>query len=238
MSWIKQKIKKIFYKEPNAKVPSKPIEVSTKLEKFDFKTWDGIFSDLSHWEEHFNIDAYDCPILLNKCTDGLDFVDNTHKPRKDACAKKGILYSGYHFFETAFDPIAQAEFYVKKHGDFTINPILDYETNGSQTEGDLKRHKNECYEFLCHVEKLTGKTPIIYTGLSLANYIAFDEKFSRFPLWIAAYRSKSNIPLTPKPWHDFFAWQFSESTIISGCGNSDASLYNKKMDLFNLKDKV
>lgn len=238
MSWIKRVLKKIFYKEPNAKKQSGPIIVNTKLENFDFKKWSGLFSDLSHWEKNFKIDEYNCPILLNKCTDGISFLDNTHAPRKEACKKKGVLYSGYHFYEVGYGPIAQAEFYVKSHGEFEINPIVDYETNKSQNDSDLKKAKENLYLFLLRVEALTGKTPIIYTGLALCKFLSFDQKFARFPLWIAAYRSVSNPPACPAPWSSYFSWQYSESEKIPGCGpSSDANIYNKKMDLFNLEKK-
>jgi hypothetical protein len=40
--------------------------------------------------------------------------------------------------------------------------------------------------------------------------------------------------MPPSPWNTFFAWQYSDKEKIAGCGNADASIYNKQMDLFNL----
>jgi lysozyme len=235
MSWIKQKLRKIFYKEPKGN--GEPIFTTINKKKFDFESWSGLFADLSHWEEHFDVEAYDCPILINKCSDGISYIDSTHVPRKKACAIKGITYSGYHFYECDDDPIKQANFYIITHGAFEVNPILDYETNGSQNDKDLKNSKEDCLKFLKHVQLITGKTPIIYTGLALAKFLQMDSRFAEFPLWLAVYRSKNNPPIPPSPWNTFFAWQYSDKEKIAGCGNADASIYNKKMDLFNLGKK-
>lgn len=226
-TWLKNLFKK------NNTLPVNKTEAIKS--KFNFNTWDGTFADLSHWESHFDIDTYECPILINKCSDGLKFVDKTHAPRKKICEERGIVYSGYHFFECGMDAEKQATFYKISHGEFKYNPILDFETNKGQNEKDLKNHKEECLVFLKCIEKLTGKTPIIYTGLALAKFLNLDSRFAVYPLWISAYRSKFNPPIAPMPWTEFFAWQYSENEPINGIWNCDANIYNKKMDLFNLK---
>ena len=237
MGWIKNKLNKIFYKEPNAPVHTTPIIVDPVSEKFDFDKWNGKFADLSHWEEHFDINNYPCPILLNKCTDALSFIDNTHAPRKEACAKKGIIYGGYHFWSCFDDPIKQANFYFKTHGSFTINPILDFETNKTQNNKDLKKSVENAYIFLCEIERIVGRTPVIYMNPSIASFCNFDMRFARFPLWLAKYGA-SQAPLAPKPWPRYFAWQFTESGPMQGQeGNCDVNIYDKKIDLFNLKEK-
>jgi lysozyme len=230
----------LFKKNINTPIVKKEIVVKDTIstnKKFDFDKWDGKFADISHWEAHFDIDTYECPILLNKCSDGLKFVDKTHALRKRLCEEKGIVYSGYHFFECEMDAEKQATFYKISHGEFKYNPILDFETNGSQNEKDLKNHKEDCLVFLKCIEKLSGKKPIIYTGLSLAKFLNLDSRFAEYPLWIAAYRSKSNPPMAPMPWREYFAWQYSENDPIDGIGNCDANIYNKQMDLFNLGKK-
>lgn len=223
-------IKKVFTK--NYTVIKTPSDFIPK-KKFDFAKWDGKFADISHWEPNLNISKYDYPILLNKCSDGINFVDKTHAVRKKLCKENGILYGGYHFYQCGIDPEKQATFYIISHGNFEINPILDFETDRDQNDKDLKNEKENCLKFLNYVKELTGKTPIIYTGLALAKFLTLDERFAEFPLWIAAYRSTQ--PLPPSPWKDMFAWQYSDNDTMKGIGRCDSNIYNKKMDLFNLK---
>lgn len=213
------------------------INVSNK-----FKNWDFTFADISHHEPKFVASEYDKPILINKCSDGTTFVDKTHHGRKKDCAENGILYGGYHFFQCYSDPIAQAEHYVKTHGSFDLLPIVDYEKDKNQFENDLLAEKEKLFKCLVHIEKLTGKTPIIYSYKSLLELLKFDEKFAKYPLWIARYNQ--TLGPIPKPWKEsqVVAWQYSDGDYVhiqypeayKSIGNCDGNIYFKDNDLLKV----
>jgi GH25 family lysozyme M1 (1,4-beta-N-acetylmuramidase) len=74
---------------------------------------------------------------------------------------------------------------------------------------------------LAEMERLFGRTPILYTYPDFwARLGAFGKlpEFKRYPLWIASYPKSAasqplpdpaSKPLVPGPWSDFAIWQFS-----------------------------
>jgi GH25 family lysozyme M1 (1,4-beta-N-acetylmuramidase) len=72
---------------------------------------------------------------------------------------------------------------------------------------------------LAEMERLFGRTPILYTypdfwaSLGAAGQ---NPAFAKYPLWIASYTSPNDWlpkdgvkPLVPAPWADWAVWQFS-----------------------------
>ena len=213
--------------------PIDPIGSGARKEIADFR-----FVDSSHHHSIFDIKAYSkaCRLLINKCTQGTGFVDSTHKSRQKACKENGVLYGGYHFYECSKDPIEQAQFYFKTHGEFVIPPILDYELLSGQDESVLRKHKENAFKFMVEIERLTGKKPWIYTGYSLAKEINFEEKWGQFFLWVPRY--SSSLGAIPAPWNEktLAAWQFTESGVFPGFRSSnDVNIYYGKVNALNLK---
>ena len=224
------------------KAPSNPKPVSvevkppqTTIEKRsipDFK-----FVDSSHHHPDFDPEKYPAPFLSNKCTQGITFVDKTHSGRKKLCAEKGIKYSGYHFYECRRDPIEQAKFYLKNHGEFTCPPQVDFETSESIKQDDtaLFLAKEDLYTCLLHLETITGKTPWLYLNYGAAGRLKFDKKFARFPVWFARYNTVLGV--IPAPWtvETVAAWQYTESGEFSGFkGGNDVSIYFGKVNALGL----
>lgn len=57
--------------------------------------------------------------------------------------------------------------------------------------------RDSAYAYMCEVEALYRRTPMLYTYPYFARAVTFDERFKRFPLWLANYtRHKVIIP----PW--------------------------------------
>lgn len=213
-----------------APLPSGPIGEKRAIP--DFK-----FVDSSHHHKQFDVKAYakGCKLFINKATQGNSFVDSTHVARKKLCKENGITYLGYHFYECTKDWKSQWDHYSKVHGEFIGPAILDYELSGGNTMSQLRDKIEESYLWLCEAEKVTGKTPIVYIGYSLAKELKLPAKFKRFPLWVPRYANA--LGTIPSPWSEenMFAWQFTESGAFPGMGPSnDVNVYYGKANVLNL----
>jgi lysozyme len=253
ISWLKKLFKK--KSAPSVKKTEAPstrkTEVKTAGEIIKAKemsmvkgleNWDGLFADISHWESNFDAKKYDKPILINKCTDGRESFDKTHAKRKQACKVNGILYAGYHFYQCDTDIVAQAENYIKTHGEFILPPIIDYEKDKGQDEDDLKRELPKVLQLMKILKERTGKTPIFYTYRSMLKHLKCPEEFKQFPLWMAKYSLEMGE--IPGPWEesDLFAWQYGDGKLkapyqneYAGIGECDGNIYNFKNDVLKLK---
>ena len=225
-----------LFTKDNSSKPSLPAGEDTVIvNPKPTKEWDRFFADISHHEPDFNAKTYNSIFLINKCSDGITFVDKTHAKRKKECAENGIKYGGYHFFQCRRDPIAQAEHYVKTHGSFDLLPIIDFEKDKDQNEADLAKEKENLFKCCMRVKELTGKTPVIYSYKSLLDGLKLDPKFAQFPLWLARY--SNTMGSVPAPWDSktILAWQYSDGgetfkhstypNSFTGIGNCDSNLY-------------
>lgn len=218
-----------------------PIVINTETKKNNLENWDGLFADISHWEKNFDAKKYGRPILINKCTDGIKYIDPTHKNRKLECEANKIIYGGYHFFQCGVDPIKQAEHYIKTHGEFVLSPIVDFEKDNNQDESALKKELPNLLRMLKAIETITSKKPVIYTYIGLIHSIGFGKEFGEYPLWIARY----NLALgpIPSPWTNssIVAWQYGDGKLkapyqnnYAGIGPCDGNIYFKNNDHFGL----
>lgn len=220
-------------KQPEVSIP-KPVETPSEShgEIANFE-----FVDSSHHHPYFDPKAYNARILSNKCTQGGSFIDKTHSTRKKLCKENGIGYSGYHFYVCRIDPIVQAQFYVRQHGEFTLPPQIDFETADKvQTEADLYADKEDLYKCLLEVERLTGMTPWLYVNYGAAGRLKFAPKFGRFIAWFARYNSF--LGPIPAPWtaETTGAWQYTEKGKFPGfAGGNDVNIYYGKVNAMNLK---
>lgn len=241
-NWWKELIapKKEVIKDPVVIQPPTteiPAPEETEVDPIKKEIPDFFFADISHWEPDFDPKKYPAPILINKCTDGLTFIDKTHFKRQKMCKENNIIYMGYHFYQCGKDPILQAQHYLKNHGPFLLNPILDFEEDGDQKLNHLIKESENAYIFMCEVERLTGKTPILYSSIGILKALKLPAKWSRFIIWPARYKNPK-LGDIPAPWtmeKNVFAWQFSEDEYMEGIGECDVNIYYGKVNLLNLK---
>ena len=191
------------------------------------------FIDISHQNDSVDLPSLKSQALvILKCTQRIDFSDNRFQSRWIGLKALGIPRGAYHFYETAYDPIQQAKFFLKNLGDIPkdekIVLALDFEVyEGHQGISDLIKHKPNALLFLKYVKDQTGIIPWIYVNEDEIIECKFEAAFADYPLWLAKYSSQ-----TPDdkqgPWSQWTAWQYKENGKLSGVsGNVD-------MDIFHL----
>jgi GH25 family lysozyme M1 (1,4-beta-N-acetylmuramidase) len=74
------------------------------------------------------------------------------------------------------------------------------------------------YSLIKSIDSEFNIKPIIYTSLSFwkssIDKFANEYPFNDYRLWIAYWSSKS--PVIPKPWNDYFIWQYTNKGTIDG----------------------
>ena len=114
--------------------------------------------DLSHWDEVDSFeDAKDDGVvgIIHKATESNNYFDPTYNQRKKDALAAGLLWGAYHFLRPG-NMKEQAQYFVSEVGKDLDLYAADYEDEGVSLD-DLKT-------FLREVKRLTGKSPIIYSG--------------------------------------------------------------------------
>ena len=174
--------------------------------------------DISHWQDDLTT-----PEVVNFETmkdAGAEFVflkasqgtwtDSTFKQHWAASKAAGLLRGAYHFLSYEIDPRVQAEYFwsLIKDDPGELPPVADYEYWGDPPNDAI----DYLWGFVDTLERLSGKTPIIYTGAFFWNSTD-PGAWANFPLWIASYSSQeymqANIA-SRMPWSDWRFWQFTE----------------------------
>lgn len=134
------------------------------------------------------------------------FRDRDHtlnwKNAKDA----GLLRGAYHFIVWEITPEIQADFFCSVIGDDIgeLPPVADFEWWKTTPPNALEI----LGRFLNRVEYNLGRVPMIYTAPGFWNqYGSKDQRWARYPLWIAHYGVYS--PSVPKPWWKWDFWQYT-----------------------------
>ncbi|MFT5883000.1 MAG: lysozyme [Crocinitomicaceae bacterium] len=165
------------------------------------------------------------------------FVDPKFSSYWPQLEEAKIARGAYCFFNLDGDGQTQAKRFLKflnAAGGMKANdlpPQLDIEwtpTPSSTPFPNGNQWQEEALEWLTYVEKETGRIPVIYTSQSMVQN-RFDSRFSKYPLWVAAYPTENPIVPTsnpypnyaPKnlgPWAGWTIWQYSQTGTIAGIG--------------------
>ncbi len=138
-------------------------------------------------------------------------------PDTGELAEAGMIRGAYHFYTSDDDPLLQAEWFVKNAGSFqgVLPPVLDVERAGHE-QITPERYRKKLLACITHVEKLTGKRPILYSSPNFAGKYLSSGGFGQYRLWIADYGVA--LPQIPVPWQqagwDF--WQNTSQDIVPG----------------------
>ncbi len=200
--------------------------------------------DISHYNKDIvdKIDPSDSiSFVICKATEGIHYRDSYFDYNWKRLKEKSIIRGAYHFYLVNVNPIKQANHYinvVKKWNPDDIMPIVDIEQHSISTSAKKKIKKaklqSDLLLFLKHVEKNTKRKPMIYVSKRFADKYLLNEKFAKYPLWIADYKSKK-APTLPKTWRNvgYKIWQKSSNYHIKSTREDLDVFYGKLEDIYN-----
>jgi GH25 family lysozyme M1 (1,4-beta-N-acetylmuramidase) len=184
-----------------------------------------------------------------KLSEGASYRNHEAMRQADECQRLDLPVGGYHFGDPSAkrpldlaslkaDAVAEADHYLEWRrsviGAPTLSDVLDleeaYQANLTAAAwaaiGGTSRRRAElcalwCLTWLEHVERATGRTPMLYTGRwAWQGYLAAApaellERLRRHGLWLASYNTGSEPKRTIAgyPWR---VWQFSGSGSVDG----------------------
>lgn len=149
-------------------------------------------------------------LALVEATDGTRYRNPWFGPdfygARAAGLVRGSFAVGRPALPVAKTAVQQADFYLARLGaavatDRTLPPVLDLETTGGLTPGQLV---SWAQTFLLHVRSVTGRTPVLRTYQYFwLSALGDPDAFTRFPLWIATADPATSPPAvmaTPPGW--------------------------------------
>ena len=164
-----------------------------------------------------------------KNSENLGYANEQWAQDTTGASKAGIPWGGYYFAQPKHTtPQESAAFFVKSGGaKGLLPPALDLEVNVLSPSASVAW----AHDFMATVTKLTGRTPIIYTGgfypWSSAKVLTF------WRLWIAAYPAGYKNIGTPcgfplpsaGAWGNTWAiWQFTSVAHVKGIGGGHSNV--------------
>ncbi len=203
----------------------KPITPSIPRELKPFSLKKGMVGvDISHHNREVDLKVLcdHVDFVYMKATEGTSFVSKTYEQRAKELNEIGKPWGAYHYYRVKNSPEDQAKHFLnyidKESG---LAPVLDIEAINNNFKSP--HHTEDLLTFLSMVEKETGLMPIVYTSYYYArDVIKTDERFKKYPLWLAWYTNDFAKVKCPNPWGDVKIWQFTEKGNITGVtGNVD-----------------
>lgn len=160
-----------------------------------------------------------------RATAGNNRVDSKFAYNWEYAKKYNIKRGAYHYYRPNEKSTDQANLFINtvviESGD--LPPVLDIEEFSKvQSIRSLKRG---LLNWLHLVENHYGVTPMLYTyNKFYFQLFAKDERFSRYPLWIAWYNINRNPDEIIDDWS---FWQFTDKGILRGIeGGVDINIFN------------
>lgn len=160
-----------------------------------------------------------------KATEGAAYTNPYFAGDTKGARSASLVVGAYAYVRPAL-PIStattQAQYFAATLGNVakvgTLPPILDLEESGGLAPGDLITWAQT---FLETVRGLTGRTPIVYSyPYFWSSAMAGSTAFSRYPLWLAAYRTTAPTPLAG--WPAWALWQYSATASVDGIPGAGA----------------
>ena len=131
--------------------------------------------------------------------------------RKTVAKALGLEWGAYHLARPG-NPIEQA------------NNFLDFAEPGPDDlmaldiegiDGDKWMSLSDAEAFVAHIQRRTGRYPVLYTNGVTAKHIAYHRSryplLSRLQLWYARYTPEIGMHFPKGNWDSFALWQFSSS---------------------------
>jgi len=144
----------------------------------------------------------------------------------------GLLRGAYHFLDWNADSRQQAQYAwsLIKNDPGELPPVVDFEYwNPPPPNAD-----GILLDYLIEMKRLSGKTPIIYTGAFFWNTHGTESSlWKEYPLWIASYTTQAYMETNVQnltPWDTWTFWQYTSSGDGLAFGaeslNLDMNYYN------------
>ena len=187
--------------------------------------------DVSHYQGTPNWNAVHAAgrqFAFAKATEGTSETDASFNHNWNGIHAAGMVRGAYHFLRASLSGTAQADYFVNfvnANGGFGPGDLamIDVElTDGVSAAAVI----NSTLAFLNEVKARTGKTAVLYTGLSFWQNTIGNPNFSGNPLFIADYDGAS-CPYIPTSWPRWTLWQYGSSDSVAGiAGAVDGDFFN------------
>jgi lysozyme len=173
----------------------------------DVSKWNG------DWVDSLHGSLAGISFVFVRASDGLT-ADPAFGRHWNAVRSNGLVRGSYHFYRVDADPEQQARLYLRMLGgapeEADITPVLDFEEDSFPTATPPAKDKVQAdlLRALQALERLGGRVPMIYTNWDTGTHWLDDERFARYPLWIADW-SRREAPRLPAAWiqQGFRFWQ-------------------------------
>lgn len=181
--------------------------------------------DISKWQSDVNVSK-----MLGAGTKGMyiraggtdrnngaSYTDRRFRENAEKFSER-IPVGYYYFFYPHFDGIKQAQYFCNllKSVKWNLPPTIDVEANPRKVS--QSRCQTEIKEFLDTVEAELGVKGVIYTRATFWNpNVGAPSWATDYKLWIAIYSNSLQHPWAnnpnsiyrPRPWTDWWLWQYS-----------------------------
>jgi lysozyme len=162
-----------------------------------------------------------------RASQGTTITDDYFKANHDQVIAEGLPFGSYHFYSSASDGLAQAEYFLNltdgRIG--TLVPVLDVEELSFSSKPPVAAVVASIDAFLTRIQQEIGRMPIIYTNYDTwQTRLGNSEGFAGHPLWVAQ-------TLDPNKglyggWTDWVLWQDSTTNVAGIADAVDLDLLN------------
>lgn len=177
----------------------------------DVSKWNG------DWVDHLRGSLAGISFVFVRASDGLS-ADPAFDRHWTAVRSNGLVRGSYHFYRVDLDPEHQVQLYLRMLGGAPeqddITPVLDFEAGSfpSATPPSKEKVQADLLRALQALERHGGRVPMIYTNWDVGTKWLDDERFARYPLWIADWTQRQ-APRLPATWaqQGFRFWQRTDT---------------------------
>lgn len=152
-----------------------------------------------------------------------DFTDSKFAANIVGAHRYGIRVGVYHYLtaQTVSEALHEAEYFLSVIDPY--KPLIDLYAAADVESKHLPTDKTLLTQIVftfCSRVQSAGYDPIIYTNPNYLTYRLGDV--SSYPLWLALWRDKNNVP-TVKQYPNLRLWQWGSETVDGISGNVDAN---------------
>ena len=185
--------------------------------------------DIASWQGDIDLGAIaDLDFVIVKATEGMSYTNPFCDPKIQEAKSLGLKYGFYHFAGT-YDPIAEADFFIREcEGYFGEGiPVLDFEADAINAWGS-----DGARMFLQRVYEVKGVRPLIYMSQTVIEALDWGAVAQDFGLWVACYPDvyrpdfsyDEDLGKSIEPWDFMAIWQYASDGDIEGYeGNIDVN---------------